>query len=238
MVAVTLALTVSCTSVLPRQYEYEEEIYLSLDGTATVYVNGSIPALVALRGLPLDLQSRARVDRATLRRLYASDVTSVTRLVSSRRSGRRFVHLRVQVSDIRRLNEVAPFAWSSYSLVQRGDEYVYTQAVAKPAGRDVGSVGWKGDELVAFRMHLPSRIRYHNAPSKQVERGNILAWEQPLTERLAGAPVSIEVRLDTQSILFRTLWLFGLMIVLVIIMFVVLIGWIVRKGRTREAAAS
>ena len=25
-----------------RQYQYEEEIYLSLDGTATVYVNSSI----------------------------------------------------------------------------------------------------------------------------------------------------------------------------------------------------
>jgi len=38
------------TATLFRQYEYEEEIYLSLDGRATVYVNTSIPALNALRG--------------------------------------------------------------------------------------------------------------------------------------------------------------------------------------------
>ena len=36
-----------------------------------------------------------------------------------------------------------------------------------------GDVGWTGAEFVAFRMHLPSKIRYHDAPSKQVERGKI-----------------------------------------------------------------
>ncbi len=231
-------LATNCTSVLPRQYEYEEEIYLSLDGSATVYVNGSVPALVALRGLALDTAPRARVDRAAIRAAYSSGLTTVTRFGSSRRSGRRFVHLRISVTDIRRLREVTPFAWSQYSFAQRGDAFVYTQVVGAPAARDVGDVGWKGGELVAFRMHLPSKIRYHNAPSKAVERGNILSWEQPLAARRAGTPVRLEVRLDTQSILYRTLWLFGLMIVLVLVMFVVLIGWIVRKGRARSVAVS
>ena len=45
-------------------------------------------------------------------------------------------------------------------------------------------------------MHLPARIRYHNAPSKQVERGNILVWEQSLADRLKGEPVHIEARMD------------------------------------------
>ena len=237
-VVLCAVLTASCAAVLPRQYEYEEEIYLSLDGTATVYVNGSVPALVALRGLPLDTAARARIDRAAIRAAYTSALTNVTRFGSSRRSGRRFVHLRISVSDIRRLQEVAPFAWSRYSFAQHGDEFAYTQVVGAAAGRDVGDVGWKGDELVAFRLHLPSKIRYHNAPSKQVERGNILAWEQPLIARRAGTPLRLEVRLDTQSILYRTLWLFGLMIVLVVAMFLVLIGWIVRKGRERNVAVS
>ena len=39
-----------------RQYEYEEEIYLSLDGTATVYVNSSMAALNALRGTSFDAE--------------------------------------------------------------------------------------------------------------------------------------------------------------------------------------
>jgi hypothetical protein len=236
---VTAALgSVGCATVLPKQYEYEEEIYLALDGTATVYVNSSVPALVALRGLSLDTAPRARVDRAAIRKAYSSGLTTVTRFGTSRRNGRRFVHLRLSVSDIRRLSEVAPFDWSHYGLAERDGAIVYSQLVGAPDRRDVGDAGWKGDELVAFRMHLPSKIRYHNAPSKQVERGNILAWEQPLVDRLAGTPVNLEVRLDTQSILYRTLWLFGVMIVLVVSMFAVLITWIVRKGRAQGASAA
>jgi hypothetical protein len=239
MGAACLALLVlalaGCRALIPRQYEYEEELYLALDGTATMYVNGSVPALVALRGL--DLDPGARVDRERVRRLYESPVTHVTRVSTSRRAGRRFVHLRVAVTDVRRLSEVAPFAWSAYRLERTPEEYVYTQAVGAPAGKDVGDVGWNGSEVVAFRMHLPSRIRYHDAPSKQVERGNILTWEQTLADRLAGRPLHIEARLDTQSILYRTLWLFGLMIVLVLSLFAALLWWILRRAREHSPAA-
>ena len=71
--------------------------------------------------------------------------------------------------------------------------------------------GWKGKELVAVRLHLPSRIVDHNArdidsnEGSAVQRGNILAWEQLLTDRLDGRPISIEVRMDRQSILYTTL---------------------------------
>ena len=40
-----------------KQYEYEEEAYLSLDGSATMYVNSSVSALNALRGTSLDRKS-------------------------------------------------------------------------------------------------------------------------------------------------------------------------------------
>ena len=36
-----------------RSYEYEEDIYVSLDGSAEIILNASIPALVMLRGLDL-----------------------------------------------------------------------------------------------------------------------------------------------------------------------------------------
>jgi hypothetical protein len=85
---------------------------------------------------------------------------------------------------------------------------------------------------------LPSKIRYHNAPSKLVERGNILAWEQRLRDRLSGTPVDIDVRLDTQSILYRTLWLFGSMIALVVVVFSILIWWILRKGRQHATVST
>ena len=91
--------------------------------------------------------------------------------------------------------------------------------------------------MVAFRLHLPARIRYHNAPTRRVERGNILEWEQSLTDRLKGEPVHIEARMDQESILYSTLTLFGLMALLVAMTFVVIIWWVVRKGR-REAGVS
>jgi uncharacterized SAM-binding protein YcdF (DUF218 family) len=227
-----------CRTLLPQQYEYEEELYLALDGSATMYVNGSVAALVALRGLELNPDPLQPVDRRRVRELYVSPVTHVTRVSTSRRAGRRFVHVRIDVSDVRRLAEARPFAWSTYQLRRTADEYVYKQAVGAAAGRRVGNAGWRGSETVAFRMHLPSRIRYHDAPSKMVERGNILVWEQPLVDRLRGKPLSIEVRLDTQSILYRTLWLFGLMIMVVVILFAGLLWWIIRRGREHPPAAA
>ena len=226
-----------CSSLLPRQYEYEEEVYVAVDGSATVYVNSSVPALVALRGLPLDVNPRTRVNRAAVRAAYTSDAFTVTRVSTSRRRGRRFVHVRLETADVRRLSEAPPFSWSTYSFGTRNGELVFHQVVGRAAGRQVGNVGWSGDELVAFRLHLPSRIHYHNAPSKQVERGNIVVWEQRLTDRLAGVPINIEVRLDTRSILYRTLWLFGLMIALVTVTFAIVILWIIRKGRQQASVS-
>jgi len=225
-----------CRDLLPRQYEYEEELYLALDGSATMYVNGSVPALIALRGLQLDPNPRQPVDRRRVRELYESPVTHVTRVSTSRRAGRRFVHLRIDVTDVRRLSSAQPFAWSTYGLHRTAEEYVYTQAVGAAAAADAGKTGWSGAETVSFRIHLPSRIRYHNAPSKVVERGNILVWEQPLADRLAGRKLSIEARFDTQSILYRTLWLFGMMVVAVVVLFAGLLWWIVRKGRQHPPA--
>ena len=224
------ALTIAgCESVLPRQYEYDEEIRLSLDGSATVYVNGSVPALVALRGIDLDVRPTARLDRAALRRFYASDNVRVSRISASRRQGRRFVHLRLAVNDVGRLGETRAFAWATYQLRLQGDQYIYKQAVGPPVGRDVGDVGWTGNELVAFRMHLPSRILYHDAPSKQVERGNILIWEQRLSDRLQGEPVRMEVRMEAESILYTTLWLFAAMGGAVIVLFAGILWWLMRR---------
>src|SRR6185295_8147189 len=78
-----------------RQYEYEEEMYLSLDGTATVYVNASVAALDALRGATFDTRPTASLDREKVREFYTTPVTHVaTTPTTSRRSGRRFVHVR------------------------------------------------------------------------------------------------------------------------------------------------
>jgi len=227
-----LASTAACRGTnLFRQYEYEEDVYLSLDGSATVYVNGSLAALNALRGTSFD--PSARVDTDAVRAYYTSPVTRVSGRVSqSRRSGRRFVHVRVDAPDIRRLSEAPPFAWSTYQFKSDGNLYLYLQTVGGSAGKDAGNVGWTGREVVAFRLHLPSKIRYHNTLGVE-SRGNILVWEQPLADRLRGAPLTLDARMDQQSILYRTLWLFGVTFLAVAAAFSAIIWWVMRGGGNR-----
>ena len=218
-----------CRSVLSMQYEYDEEIFLELDGSATVYVNASVPALVALRGAPLDADPRARLDRNDVRAFFESPVTQVESVTTSRRDNRRYVHVRLTVDDVRRLSEAAPFAWSRYTLAEKGELAVFRQDVGASAGKGVGDVGWRGDEMVAFRYHLPSRIPFHNAPSREIERGNIIRWEQPLAARLQGEPLALEVHMETESILVQTLLLFALTAVAALATLALAVWWVMRR---------
>jgi hypothetical protein len=222
--------SIACGSVIARKYEYEEEVFLALDGSATVYVNASVPALVALRGAKLPIDPGARLDRALVRDMYASPTTRVENVTTSRREGRRYVHLRLEVDDIRRLSEAAPFAWSTYRFAEDQDRFEFAQRMGDAAGAEVGNVGWSGDELVAVRLHLPSRVDFHNSPSRTIERGNIIVWEQPLAERMKGSPLDIQARMEKESILVRTLALFAGMAVLVVATFVGVI-WFVKTRK-------
>ena len=228
VVLIAVLLSLACANVIARKYEYEEEVFLSLDGSATVYVNASVPALVALRGLDLPLDPTARLDRVAVRDLYNSPVATVESVTTSRREGRRYVHLRLDVPDIRRLGEAPPFAWSAYRFLEGHDRFEFGQDMRAAAGRDVGNVGWDGDELIAVRVHLPSRVDFHTSPSRTIERGNIIVWEQPLVARIKGAPLEIAARMEKESILFRTLALFAGMAALVAIAFAGVI-WFVKS---------
>ena len=232
--AVVLAVaTAGCGGQLFRQYEYEEEMYLSLDGSATVYVNSSIPALNALRGASFDPRPNAPLDRAAVRQYFTTPATRVMRLSASRRENRRFIHVRLEVDDVRSLDEAGPFAWSSYQFSSDGRQVSYVQRVGGVAAHSDELTQWTGDELVAFRMHLPSRILFHNAGAGNPQRGNILAWVEPLADRLNGTPLTLEARMEPQSILYSTLLLFGATILGVAAMFAGLIWWVLRRGASR-----
>jgi len=232
--------------IFGKAYEYEEDFYISLDGTAAVIVNASIPALVSLRGLDLNLDPAAQVDRDKIRELYQSPVTSVTRVSRPwRRNGRVFVQVRASVSDLKRLSEAKPFSWSTYELDGNDTQYVFRQTVGPSAHKPgtLKNVGWNGNELVAFRVHFPSRILDHNARDlekdvpTEIARGNILSWEQRLADRLDGVPVAIQVTMDAQSILYRTLWLFGGAFGAAVLLLVTIV-WLVRRKGVRESIAA
>jgi hypothetical protein len=233
LVLLSIVLSLACANVVARKYEYEEEIFLALDGSATVYVNASVPALVALRGFKLPLDPNARLDRMVVRDLYNTPATTVENVTLSRREGRRYVHLRLDVPDITKLGEAAPFAWSNYRYLEAGDRFEFGQQINAAAGLDAGNAGWQGDELVAVRVHLPSRVDYHNSPTRRIERGNIIVWEQLLSERINSVPLAIEARMEKESILFRTLALFGGMAVLVVLTFAGFI-WFVKTRKPQD----
>jgi hypothetical protein len=229
-------------SVFGKQYEYEEDLTLSLDGSATLTINSSIAALVALRGLPFDPSSDT-VDRDAVRAAFESPAARVSSVPRPwRRRNRPFVQVNLVIPDVRRLHEAAPLSWSRYQLTESGGETTFRQSVGASALRagTLKNVGWDGSEIVAFRLHLPSRIVHHNARDLEkneptgVSRGNILAWEQQLADRLEGAPVTIEVRMESRSILYRTLWLFGGAFGAAVLTLAALIWWTVRKGRQRS----
>jgi hypothetical protein len=229
------ALTVAaCGGLLKKNYEYEEELYLQLDGSATLNVNASVASLVALRGVDWTVDPRARLDRGRVRALFEGPGAEVVRVSLSRRQGRRFVHVSLDVSDVRTLDRLRMFSWSAYQFERQGDVFAYRQVVGAPTGKPVGEVGWTGGEIVAFRMHVPSEIPYHNSPSRSTQRGNILEWEQLLTERLKGEPLDLQVRMEPESILYTTLLLFGFTVVAAAITFGVAIWWVARRGRESE----
>src|ERR1041384_627473 len=139
LVLVAALLLSACSGrLVKKQYEYEEELYLALDGTATLNVNASVPALVALRGVDLNPSPRSRFERERIRAFYQGPGATVTAMSSSRRYGRRFVHVSMDVEDVRALQRLAPFAWSTYRFARDGDVYEFKQVVGAPSGKSVG----------------------------------------------------------------------------------------------------
>ncbi len=231
LVCAALAFTACGNGGLFRQYEYEEDVYLSLDGSATVYVNGSLAAIDALHGASFDTDPSARFRRDQVQAFFSTPVTHVASVSDSRRNNRRFAHVRVEVTDVRRLSEAAPFAWSSYRFALENGRYVYRQDVGDSVGKPVPGVNWTGSEIVAFRLHPPSDVgNEHNAGEANHLRGNILVWEQPLADRLRGRPLAMVASMDTESILSHTLWLFGAAALAVAITFGSVVLWIMRRG--------
>ena len=231
--ALALFVVVACNP-LGRQYEYEEQLYLATDGSATVLLDASLAALSALRGMPLESDS-ARMDRSTIRRAFESGGCDVMNVAQPwRRKGRRFVQVRLRIADVRTSATCKWLSWSTYRLEPEGENLRYVQTVGAPAGGDPGAPAWDRSEVVAFKLHLPSRVIDHNVKkldgsNGSLERGNILTWEQTLEDRLAGNPIEMSVVIGAQSILYQTLGLFAGAFVAAVIVLGGIVWWIVRK---------
>ena len=108
-------------------------MYLSLDGTATVYVNSSVAALNALRGTTFDTTpakapdreapaaptSRRRARASTVSRCRAAAIGGIFTFAST-------------WTTWRQLAKPPPFSWSTYSFKRDGDLFYYRQIVGAP----------------------------------------------------------------------------------------------------------
>ena len=227
-----------------RQYEYDQQLYLMADGSASVVINASIQALMELHGLKLDPAPRARIDRDAVREMVREPGLDITRVSRPwRRAGRQFIQIRAEIDDVRRLAATNLFRGGEYSLTDGADgTRTYRQTAGSPVRSGLANPGWDGSEIIAFKLHLPSRIRFHNVrrlDTNEVgtaERGNILTWEQRLADRLQGRPLEMVVTMEQGSILYRTLWLFGLSFAAALLLLAFVIWRIVRRGRQKNAA--
>jgi hypothetical protein len=232
----------ACSNPFAPQYEYEEQVYLSVDGQATVVIDSSFAALVALRGGAIDPAILTAADRNAVKQIVSAagcSVDSVSRFWT--RSGRRFVQIQVSAADVRELPKCKLLAWSTYAFGPVENAGLrYEQQVSAPSPgatiAETGAATWDGNELVAFKLHLPSRITYQNVKllngeNGGTERGNILTWAQTLTDRRAGKPVSMRADMDSTSILHTTLWLFAGAFAGAVGLLLLIIWLVVRKGR-------
>ena len=228
--------------MLGRQYEYDQQIYLRADGSASVVINSSIQALMALHGLQLDPAPRARIDREAIRAMVAEPGLEVGRVSRPwRRDGRQFIQIRVEVDDVSKLGSTKFLKDVRYSFTAiPEDKRLYLQQVGQPARTDVANTGWNGSELVAFKLHLPSKITDHNVRLLETgeaggpERGNILTYEQRLSDRLKGQPLEMRVEMESGSILYRTLSLFALSFAAAMVLLALIIWRVVRSGRRKN----
>ena len=148
---------------------------------------------------------RRAIDRDAVRDYYTTPVTRVTpRRRTSRRSNRRFVHVRLDVDDMRRLGEAAPFAWSTYQFDAR------RRPVRLPAD------GRRGGAAKAGRRRRLERQRDRGVPPAPAEQDR-LPQRRTATIRSAATSSSgssrspigcaarrstLEARMETQSILY------------------------------------
>jgi hypothetical protein len=230
-----------CSGPLGPKYEYEEQLYLRVDGAATIVVDASLPSLVALRGLPIAPDPKTRVDREAIRRVFETAGCPGVRVGQPWvRQGRHFIQVRMSADDVRKFAACGPLAWSTYQF-EKADEVIhYQQRVGASAVAPLAKVNWNGSEIVGFKLHLPSKILFHNVKrlkdgsNGEVDRGNILTYEQLLSDRRAGKPLAIDVRMGAQSILFQTLWLFGGAFAAALALMATLIWLTVRRGRSQR----
>ena len=220
-----------------RQYQYEEEVYLSLDGDG----DGLRQRVTGRAQCPARHVVRHRAERAARSRGRARVLFDAGD--AGRRADQRVAPEQPQVRPREARGRRHPPARRG-GAVRVVDLRIHTRrrSVRLSAGdrarsREGRRATSGGPDGKSSRSGCICRARSGITTAGARTRGNILTWEQPLADRLRGTPLVLDARMDPQSILYRTLWLFGWTVVAVAITFVFVIWWIRRRAPAEKRAA-
>ncbi|HEY7820897.1 MAG TPA: hypothetical protein VIG29_21915 [Vicinamibacteria bacterium] len=204
-------------------YEYEEEVFLEVDGSGEIRMSGSAAAIQALH----------QVEYAGLKGLFAGNGVEIVSTRETERDRRKFVHVEARFEKWEELCGTPAFRGRACRFDE--EEEGVALALSLPSPREAAPEELDREAVLALRYHFPSTIRFHNSPGG-VERGNILAWKRTLREHFAGRPLDVEVRFDRRTILQATVSVVGFSLALVAAALGTSILLMVRKGRRQLRA--
>ena len=232
VVALLLALSLrGCVA-----YEFEHEFWIRVDGSGTVNVTARPELWGAMKGVrvsPTDEDAAGQ----TVRALFESSGLRVRRVTLTHRAGRPYVFVAADFTDVNRLAGTPAFPDLALSVRPEGENLRMDGRWSRPPGLPDVPLESR-DGLMAVRFHLPSKVYSHRNAFAGVERGNIVAWRETVTEGLAGRPLDVGALIDRRSILRSTIGLFAIAIVLALGILATVLWWVVRKGRKARIAPS
>ena len=217
----------ACTS-----YEYEEEVFLEVDGSGRLRVSGSSEILQALNGLNgLNRTDGGSMSSMTSR--FEGPGFELDSVRESEREGRKFVHVQGRFADWNELCAHPAFADRECRLdVTDDDELELYLTLPRPEG-DIPE-GVSPDAPLALRFHFPSTVHYHNSRS-DIERGNIIGWERTASEHFDAPELVVEARFERRSVLATTVVTLGTAIAVILFLVALALLLMVRKGRRQLA---
>jgi hypothetical protein len=232
--AVVLLLALSLRGCVA--YEFEHEFWIRVDGSGTVNVTARPELWGAMKGVrvsPTDEDAAGQ----TVRALFESSGLRVRRVTLTHRAGRPYVFVAADFTDVNRLAGTPAFPDLALSVRPEGENLRMDGRWSRPPGLPDVPLESR-DGLMAVRFHLPSKVYSHRNAFAGVERGNIVAWRETVTEGLAGRPLDVGALIDRRSILRSTIGLFAIAIVLALGILATVLWWVVRKGRKARIAPS
>ena len=228
--AVVLLLALSLRGCVA--YEFEHEFWIRVDGSGSVNVTARPELWGAMKGVrvsPTDEDAAGQ----TVRALFESSGLRVRRVTLTHRAGRPYVFVAADFPDVNRLTGTPAFPDLALSVRPEGENLRMDGRWSRPPGLPDVPLESR-DGLMAVRFHLPSKVYSHRNAFAGVERGNIVAWRETVTEGLAGRPLDVGALIDRRSILRSTIGLFAIAIVLALGILATVLWWVVRKGRKAQ----